>query len=70
MGYDKSMAKASGRRIPEATLILLAAIGGALGGTAGMLWFHHKISKPKFYIAFPLLAIIHVAVVFYVFLTT
>lgn len=47
-GWDKLQAKRRARRIPEATLVLLGAIGGWFGGLAGMLVFRHKTSKPSF----------------------
>ncbi len=54
MGYDKYMAVKKLRRVPENLLLLLAIIGGALGELIGMVVFHHKISKKKFYIGVPL----------------
>lgn len=42
MGIDKLKARAGKWRIPERTLFLLAAMGGALGGMLGMLAFRHK----------------------------
>ena len=60
-GVDKHKAKAHRYRIPEATLILLAAVGGSLGALLGMLVFHHKTRKPKFIITVPLLLILQIA---------
>lgn len=42
MGADKSKAKRRKWRIPEATLFLVAAIGGSLGSIIGMYTFRHK----------------------------
>ena len=42
MGVDKRRAKKHAFRIPEATLFTIAIIGGSLGTTAGMYYFHHK----------------------------
>ena len=42
MGRDKRLARMGGRRIPEKRLFLLAALGGAVGGVAGMAVFRHK----------------------------
>ena len=36
MGYDKLCAKKGKRRVPEATLFLLAVLGGAFGGLCSM----------------------------------
>lgn len=63
MWKDKRLSHSHVRRIRERTLMLLAVFGGALGGTLGMQIFHHKTQKPKFYIAFPLLALAQWAIV-------
>ena len=53
-GWDKRCAKRPGkRRIPEKCLFLLSLLGGALGGTAGMLLFHHKTRHWYFRWGFP-----------------
>lgn len=41
-GIDKLKAKKGWWRIPEATLLLLAAIGGSIGAWCGMMLFRHK----------------------------
>lgn len=55
MGVDKARAKKGAWRIPEATLFLVTALLGGLGGTAGMLFFRHKTKHWYFRIGFPLL---------------
>ena len=60
-GVDKSRARKNKWRISEATLILLAFFGGALGASLGMIIFHHKTKKRKFYITVPLLLLSQVA---------
>lgn len=55
MGADKARARRRARRVPEATLFFLALIGGALGGTLGMLAFRHKTRHASFFIGFPLI---------------
>lgn len=62
---DKVRAKKKARRIPEATLLTLAALGGSLGATAGMYLFRHKTRKPKFSVGLPVLLTIHA--VFFLF---
>lgn len=47
-GEDKRRAKKREWRIPEATLMGLAAAGGSLGALAGMRFFHHKTRHRKF----------------------
>lgn len=58
MGADKRAARKNLYRTPERTLFLMAAIGGAVGGTAGMLLFRHKTKHMKFVAGFPLLAVL------------
>ena len=58
MFVDKQKAQRGQWRIPEATLMLTAAIGGSVGSLLGMYLFHHKIRKPKFYVTVPLLVIL------------
>ena len=55
MGQDKAKAKRGAWRIPEATLFLVTALMGGLGGTAGMFFFRHKTKHWYFRIGFPLL---------------
>jgi len=44
MGSDKHRAKTGKRRVPEASLFLLAFLGGALGGSLGMYAFRHSLT--------------------------
>lgn len=60
--WDKRRALLSQRRIPEAILIIIAFLGGALGALCGMLLFRHKIRKPLFYITVPILTFLQLAV--------
>ena len=59
-GVDKHKAKEGKWRIPERTLILLAVFGGFAGALAGMLIWHHKTRKKKFYITIPVLTVINI----------
>jgi uncharacterized membrane protein YsdA (DUF1294 family) len=45
---DKLFAEQHRRRIPERTLLMLAAIGGASGGLAGQQLLRHKTRKEGF----------------------
>lgn len=65
-GVDKLKAKADAWRIPEKTLLLIAAIGGAVGALFGMKVFHHKTRKPVFKIFIPLFAVIHLGLMIFV----
>lgn len=47
-GWDKYCAERQMYRVPEKTLLTLAAIGGALGGKCGQRIFHHKTQKEPF----------------------
>ena len=60
-GIDKARARKGKWRISEAMLILLAFFGGALGASLGMLIFHHKTRKRKFFITVPLLLALQLA---------
>ncbi|AOY77886.1 DUF1294 domain-containing protein [Clostridium formicaceticum] len=57
MGIDKARAKKNQWRIQELTFMVIALLGGAMGTLIGMVTFHHKQSKKKFYIGVPLLYI-------------
>lgn len=60
-GIDKLRAKRGRRRIPEATLILSAVLGGSVGALGGMLLFRHKIRKKKFTVGIPAILILEIA---------
>ena len=62
-GVDKGKAKKGAWRIPERVLLLLAVLGGSIGALLGMIIFHHKTKKPKFYIGVPAILIIEVTIV-------
>ena len=61
MGIDKYKAKKDLWRIKEATLMILALAGGAVGGFLGMKIFHHKSRKWYFYVVFAAGIILHIA---------
>lgn len=62
---DKEKAKKHRWRIPESTLLTVAALGGSIGCYAGMRLFHHKTRKPKFYIGIPVIFAVQVLVAGY-----
>ena len=55
---DKRRAQKKLWRIPEATLITIAILGGSAGILLGMRLFHHKTKKPKFYLGIPVILIL------------
>lgn len=60
MGADKFFAVKGTRRIPEKTLMSLAAIGGSFGASAAMFSFRHKTKHAKFRFGLPLIMVIHI----------
>lgn len=65
MLIDKQKAKKGAWRISERTLLLVAAIGGSLGGLMGMRLFRHKTKHMKFVIGFPVLLVLHIVLLIY-----
>ena len=59
---DKIKAKRKAWRIPESTLLIVAALGGSLGSLLGMYLFRHKTRHPKFTVTIPLLLIAHTVI--------
>ena len=62
-GIDKLKAKRDRWRIPESTLLLLAAFGGSVGAWLGMKAWHHKTQHKKFKYGVPALFFLQVALV-------
>lgn len=60
-GLDKRYAQKKRWRIPEATLIAVALLYGALGAFLGMRIFRHKTKHKKFTITVPILLILQIA---------
>lgn len=56
---DKRKARKNAWRIPEATLMGVAVIGGSLGSLLGMRLFRHKTRHVKFSLGIPLLFALH-----------
>ncbi len=65
MGIDKRRARRRQFRIPEATLFLVAAIGGSIGSIAGMYFFHHKTKHWYFVWGMPLILIAQILLIAY-----
>ena len=64
-GIDKWRAKKGKWRISEATLLLLAVIGGSLGAWLGMKVWHHKTMHKKFKYGIPAILIIQILLIGY-----
>ena len=64
-GIDKRKAVKNQWRIPEATLLGIALIGGSVGAWAGMQTFRHKTKHWKFKILVPLFMVMQAAGVGY-----
>ena len=64
MLVDKYKAKRNLWRIPEATLMGVAAMGGSIGAIAGMNLFRHKTKHPKFYIGLPVILALQIVLVY------
>jgi uncharacterized membrane protein YsdA (DUF1294 family) len=54
---DKRAARLHRRRVPERTLLILAALFGSAGLYLSMLIFSHKTKKPKFSVLTPLMLV-------------
>lgn len=59
MLIDKQKAKRNLWRIPEATLLIVAAMGGSLGSLMGMRIFRHKTLHLKFSLGVPVMLMLH-----------
>lgn len=66
-GIDKYKAKKSKWRIPEATLLMLAAIGGVVGAWIGMQVWHHKTLHKKFRFGVPAILLLQLALAVYLY---
>ena len=64
-GIDKYKAKKAKWRISEATLLLLAVVGGSIGAWMGMKVWHHKTMHKKFKYGIPAILMIQIALMAY-----
>lgn len=60
MLVDKYKAKKKRWRIPEATLMGVAALGGSVGSLIGMHLVRHKTKHPKFTIGIPVILAVQI----------
>ena len=61
---DKRRAVKKRWRIPEATLLFVAVIGGSLGSLIGMYLFRHKTRHLKFSAGLPVILILQVLLLY------
>ena len=64
---DKHKARKNKWRIPEATLMGTAALGGSIGVLAGMYTVRHKTKHLKFTLGVPLILAAQVMLALYLF---
>ena len=64
-GLDKWKAKHDKWRIPEHTLLMLAAVGGSMGAWSGMYIWRHKTKHWKFRLGIPLILVAQVALAYW-----
>ena len=64
-GIDKYKAKKGRWRISEATLLMMAVIGGSIGAWVGIRLWHHKTMHKKFKYGIPIIIILQVCLVVY-----
>jgi uncharacterized membrane protein YsdA (DUF1294 family) len=60
-GIDKLKARRGRWRVPEATLLTLAAVGGSIGAWCGMRVWRHKTLHAKFRYGVPAIIIAQIA---------
>ena len=65
---DKRRARRGGRRVPERTLLLVAALGGAAVMLFVMKTIRHKTLHKKFMIGLPVMLAAHIALLMWLFL--
>ena len=63
MGIDKYKAKKRAFRIPEATLFIVAIIGGSIGSIIGMYAFRHKTRQWYFVYGMPAILILQILLI-------
>lgn len=62
MGIDKAKAKKKKWRIKEATLFMVAAIGGSIGSILGMYTFRHKTKHTYFVFGMPCILVVQLII--------
>ena len=65
-GIDKWKAVKGKWRIPEATLLILAVIGGSIGALLGMQIWHHKTRHLKFKYGVPFILLAQIVLIYFI----
>lgn len=68
MLVDKWKSKKKRWRIPEATLMTVAALGGSIGSLAGMYAFRHKTRHRRFTLGIPLILAVQIVIAIWILL--
>ena len=63
MGIDKWKARKGAFRIPEATLFIIAIIGGSIGSILGMYLFRHKTRHWYFLYGMPVILALQIILI-------
>ena len=67
MLVDKHKARKNRWRIPEATLMGVAVLGGSIDSLIGMYTVRHKTKHPKFTVGIPLILIVQLTAAYFVY---
>ena len=67
MKYDKTCAKNNNYRVSEKSLFIIALLLGGVGIYIGMYKFRHKTKHVKFTIGIPIVIIINILCIYYIF---
>ena len=68
MLIDKQKARKNKWRIPEATLIMSAVLGGSVGALLGMYTFRHKTKHLKFTLGVPFILVLQIFLAIFLYL--
>ena len=66
-GIDKYKARRAMWRVREASLLILAVLGGSVGAWLGMKVWHHKTQHVKFKYGVPFILFAQIALALYIF---
>lgn len=65
MLIDKYKARKKLWRIPEATLMGIALLGGSVGSLIGMYTVRHKTKHPKFTLGIPVILVLQIVAAYF-----